>query len=64
MSQRDFTHSGFFALRTPLLPLEFLRSWSSGEPSGMEADGPGGALRNGQGGPDRQGDDTVRAPVR
>ena len=64
MSQRDFTHSGFFALRTPLLPLEFLRSWSSGEPSGMEADGPGGALRNGQGGPDRQGDDTVRARLR
>jgi thiopeptide-type bacteriocin biosynthesis protein len=27
MSETGFTHSGFFALRTPLLPLEFLRGW-------------------------------------
>jgi lantibiotic biosynthesis protein len=29
VSERAFTHSGFFALRTPLLPLEFLRTWGA-----------------------------------
>jgi class I lanthipeptide synthase len=40
MSERAFTHSGFFALRTPLLPVEFLQTWGRLEPSepGPDAD--------------------------
>lgn len=33
MTARTFSHSGFFALRTPLLPLEFLQTWGRVEPS-------------------------------
>jgi hypothetical protein len=29
MTGPDFTHSGFFAIRTPLLPLEFLQEWAA-----------------------------------
>ncbi|HET9252575.1 MAG TPA: lantibiotic dehydratase [Candidatus Eisenbacteria bacterium] len=39
MSERKFTHSGFFALRTPLLPLEFLQTWGSGTPTEDELRG-------------------------
>lgn len=34
MSERAFTHSGFFAIRTPLLPLEFIQTWGSLAPPG------------------------------
>jgi len=60
MSERPFTHSGFFALRTPLLPLEFLQTWGSKS----EPETRGNPSQNGDGNSVVANEDELRAKLR
>ena len=64
MSERNFTHSGFFALRTPLLPLEFLQTWGRGKPPEVTPEPAGAESRNGDRSEATPSEEELRATLR